>query len=50
LENKADQAGRFRLDWTPTQCSWDIGKRGEANKWITFYVLAAKKYKEQAMN
>jgi hypothetical protein len=45
LENKADQAGRYHLDWTPTQCSWKVGKRGEANKWITFYVEVAKKHK-----
>ncbi len=45
LENKADQAGRYHLDWTPTQCPWKVGKRGEANKWITFYVEVAKKQK-----
>jgi hypothetical protein len=44
LENKADQAGRYHLDWTPTQCPWKVGKRGEANKWITFYVEAARKH------
>jgi hypothetical protein len=43
LENKSDPAGRYYLDWTPTQCPWTVGKRGEANKWITFYVEAAKK-------
>ncbi len=45
LENKADPAGRFYLDWTPTQCPWKVGKRSEMNKWITFYVVAARKYK-----
>jgi hypothetical protein len=45
LENKADPAGRFYLDWTPTQCPWKVGKRSEVNKWITFYVVAARKYK-----
>ncbi len=45
LEKKADQAGRYTLDWTPTQCPWKVGKRGEPNKWITFYVEAAKKNK-----
>ena len=48
LENKADQEGRYRLDWTPTQCPWKVGKRGEPNKWLTFYVEAAKKLKAHA--
>jgi hypothetical protein len=50
LENKADPAGRYALEWTPTQCPWKVGKRGEANKWITFYVEAARKNKELAIN
>jgi hypothetical protein len=45
LESRADAAGRFCLDWTPTQSPWKVGKRGEVNKWITFYVAAARKYK-----
>jgi len=49
LENKADPAGRYPLDWTPTQCPWKVGKRGEANKWITFFVEAAKKHKAQTI-
>ncbi len=44
LEKRADGAGRFPLDWTPTQCAWKVGKRGEPNKWITFYVMAARKH------
>lgn len=44
LEHKADAAGRFPLDWTPVQCPWKVGRRGEGNKWITFYVQAARKY------
>lgn len=46
LEGRADSAGRFCLDWTPTQSPWKAGKRGEANKWITFYVEAARRYKK----
>jgi hypothetical protein len=46
LENRADAQKRFSLDWTPTQSPWKIGKRGEVNKWITFYVEAAGKYKK----
>jgi hypothetical protein len=45
LEIKASPAGRYCLDWTPTQCPWKVGERGEANKWITFYVEVAKKNK-----
>jgi hypothetical protein len=49
LENMADQADRYHLDWTPKQCPWNVGNRGEANKWITFYVEAAKKNKAQTI-
>ncbi len=44
LESRKDQEGRFRLDWTPTQCPWKVGKAGEANKWITLYCMLAEKY------
>jgi hypothetical protein len=44
LEKKAEPDGRFRLDWTPTQCPWKVGKLGEVNKWLTYYVMAARKY------
>jgi len=45
LESKADDMFRYRLDWTPTECPWKVGQRNEYNKWITFYVLLAEKYK-----
>jgi hypothetical protein len=45
LESRADRIGRYNLDWTPTGCPWKVGKRGEANKWITFYVLLSEKYR-----
>jgi hypothetical protein len=45
LEDRADEAGRYPLDWTPTECPWKVGKRGELNKWITYYALLAQKYK-----
>jgi hypothetical protein len=45
LENRADAQKRFPLDWTPAQSPWKVGKRGELNKWITFYVEAARKHK-----
>jgi hypothetical protein len=44
LESRKDPEGRWRLDWTPTQCPWKVGKAGEPNKWITFYCMLAKKY------
>jgi len=37
--------GKYKLDWTPIQCPWKVGKRGIENKWITFYSLLAQKYK-----
>jgi hypothetical protein len=45
LATKADAEGRFRLDWTPAQCPWKVGKRGEPNKWTTLYALLALKAK-----
>ncbi len=47
LESRA-AVGRFPLDWTPTQLPWKVGRRGEANKWITFYVELARKHKRTA--
>jgi len=46
LEEKRDDEGRYILDWTPGQCPWKVGKRGEANEWVTFYALLAKKWRE----
>ena len=45
LDDGADETGRYRLDWTPTACPWKVGQCGEVNKWITLYVLLARKYK-----
>lgn len=49
LESRADETGRYKLDWTPTECPWKVGERGEVNKWITFYVLLAEKYRVPTM-
>ncbi len=46
LEGKADEMGRYVLDWTPTECTWKVGRKGEPNPWITYYVLLAKQYRE----
>jgi hypothetical protein len=50
LEARANESGRYTLDWTPTQCPWKVGKCGEANPWITFYALLARKYRTQTLN
>jgi hypothetical protein len=50
LECRADVTGRYYLDWTPTECPWKVGERGKVNKWITFYVLLAEKYKNQIIH
>ncbi len=46
LDDKADEEVRYGLDWTPTQCPWKVGKRGQPNKWITFYARLAHKLRE----
>ncbi len=43
LDGKRDGEGRYVLDWTPSQSIWKIGKRGEPNKWVTFYSYLAHK-------
>jgi len=45
LESKKGDDGKYPLDWTPTQCPWNIGKRGTQNKWVTFYAYLAKKHR-----
>lgn len=42
LEARADAHGRYPMDWTPTQCPWKVGRRGDPNPWVTFYVLQAE--------
>jgi len=48
LATKADRAGRYILEWTPTQSLWKVGKRGQPNKWMTLYALLAMKAKESS--
>lgn len=45
LETKRDDQGRYILDWTPTRSYFKVGKRGEANKWVTLYAYLALKYR-----
>ena len=47
LESKRDDLGRAPLDFTPSQCPWKVGIRGEANPWLTFYVLLAQKHQNE---
>jgi hypothetical protein len=49
METRADESGRYHLDWTPTECPWKVGKRGEVNKWITFYALLSEKYRASSI-
>lgn len=46
LESRMNTDGTYNLDWTPTQCPWKVGMRGNPNPWITFYILLAYKHKE----
>jgi len=46
LDSRLDEDGRMNLGWTPTSCRWKIGKKGENNEWLTFYVHLARKYRE----
>ena len=46
MGSRKDDDGRYILDWTPTQCPWKVGKKGEPNKWITLYCLLAEKYRK----
>ena len=46
MDAKADENGRYVLDWTPEQSPWKAGKRNQPNKWITFYAYLAHKFKE----
>jgi hypothetical protein len=46
MDSRCDEYGRYPLDWTPTQSPWKVGKRGESNKWVTFYSLLAHKYRK----
>lgn len=50
LREKTDGMKSFILDWTPGQCPWKVGKRGEPNKWLAFYVEAARRYKGGALD
>ena len=48
LNTKVDRTGRYILEWTPTQSSWKVGKRGHPNKWMTLYALLAMQAREES--
>ena len=45
LATKKNSSGQYILDFTATQALLKAGKRGEPNKWVTFYALLAEKYR-----
>jgi len=47
IDSKQKSNGKFNLDYSPGQSPWKVGRKGEENKWITFYVLLAYKFKEE---
>jgi hypothetical protein len=46
MDLRRDARGRYPLDWNPRQAPWKVGKRGEPNKWVTFYSYLAHKYRK----
>jgi hypothetical protein len=47
LDSKADNDGKYMLDWTPQQSPWRVGERNQSNKWVTFYTYLAHSFKER---
>lgn len=47
LESRAGPDGSFPLDWTPAQSPWKVGRRGEPNPWVTFYICCARKMRDR---
>jgi hypothetical protein len=47
LGTQKNTSGQYLLVWTPSQSPWKVGKRGQPNKWITFYVLLAEKFRKE---
>lgn len=37
LDEKMNEDGTFNLDWTMPKCAFKVGKKGQPNKWVTFY-------------
>ena len=45
LDSKLTEEGKYIMDWTPTQALLKAGKRGQPNKWTTFYALQAHQFR-----
>ena len=48
LERHKTEEKKYKLDSDRKSKYWEFGKRGKANKWITFYAYLCLKYKEKA--
>lgn len=46
LNNKKTEEHKYLLYSTPSQSPFKVGKKNGPNKWITFYVLLAEKYRD----
>ena len=44
LETKRDDDNRYTLDWSPSEAPLKGGRKYSSNKWVTLYVLLAKRY------
>ncbi len=42
--------GFYKLHATPSQSPFKVGKKNEPNKWITFYILLAEKFRKSMLN
>jgi hypothetical protein len=47
IETKKDKDGKYVLNGTLTKSYLPKEKIGKPSKWVTFYLLLARKYKEQ---
>ena len=45
LKSKQDRQGKYALEKTPSKKIFSVGKINEPNKWVTFYICLAEKYK-----
>jgi len=46
IDSKPTENGKYILEFQPTRKDILMDKVGQPNKWITFFVLLSKKYKD----
>lgn len=46
LNKRKTEDNKYPLHSTPSQSPFNVGKKNEPNKWITFYILLAEKYRD----